>query len=428
MGVIELGISGLGASGDGMAETPAGKFYVPLTAPGDRVRAEELSMRGDAHLCRATEILEASPARRVPPCPHFAAIGKAGCGGCSLQHLDEKTYRAFKLSVVETALRHAKAEPKEWAEPSWTGEGQRRRAVFAARHMGRAVAIGFNEAASPNICDLATCLILDPRIMALLPGLRAVLPEVMKQGEKLDVQVSLVGGALDVVLVRKESFSPLAVSAFAGFMEDRKIARLSWRQDANAAPETLLLRQTPEAVFGGHAVRVPAGGFMQASDKGEAALVAAVLEGLEGVDFAADLFCGSGTFALPMAALGMKVVAADSDAPAVDALAECVRRDVLGGKLQTAKRNLMRQPMMASELEGFSGVALDPPRVGAVSQVAEIVKARVPRVVAVSCNPATFARDASALLSGGYVLQKVWPVDQFLYSPHMELAALFVRG
>lgn len=425
--VVDAFIAELGASGDGMAILPEGRLYVPLTAPGDSVRVALAGKRDDAMPGVATELLSPGLHRREPPCPHHAAIGKAGCGGCTLQHVDIETYRAFKLSLLEKALVRAGISAQEWAEPCWVGPGARRRACFAARHTGKAVLLGFNEHGSHAICDLASCLVLDPRIVAALPELRMVLKDILRPRDEVDVHVSLIGGALDVVLVREKPLSAPDASVFAETMEKLDIARLSWRRDERHLPEVLLLRRAPQAQFGGFAVRLPPAGFMQASAAGEKALVLAVLEGLSGCRKVADLYCGSGTFALPLAAAGMAVMAADSDAPAIAALDEAIRKAVIGGRARAVKRNLAQKPMLAAEFAGFDGAVFDPPRAGAREQVAELAKARIPRIMAVSCNPATFSRDAATLAAAGYALRKIWPVDQFPYSPHMELAGLFTR-
>ncbi len=424
----EIRIDRLGAGGDGLAETPEGRIYVPLTVPGDVVRVCMRGNHGDALLGEAVELLAAGPGRRNPPCPLHAGVGRAGCGGCSLQHLSEPLYRSFKLSLVEEALQRAEVAPGVLAEACFPGEGTRRRAVFSVRRAGRDFRLGFNRAGSRDICDMTVpCRILDPRIAAAVPGLRAAFAPLFRDGEGGDLQVACMAGGLDVVLVRPRALSPMEVSDLAGPIGQLGILRLSFGRDARSAAEPVLVRQPPEIRMGGFSVRPPAGGFRQASDAGEAALVAAVVSGFAGLRRVADLFCGIGTFALPLVAAGMSVLAADSDAAAMEALADAGRRNMLGERLRTVRRNLMQKPLLASELAGVAGAVLDPPRAGAAAQVGEVVKAGIGRVMMVSCNPATFARDAGVLVQAGYRLEKLWPVDQFLYSPHMELAALFVR-
>ena len=422
----DIVIEALGASGDGMALLPEGRLYVPLTVPGDRVR---VAVRGNGPggvcLGQALELLESGTQRQVPGCPHHAAIGKDGCGGCSLQQVRQEAYRAFKLGVLETAVSRAGLSPVTWAAPSWTGEGQRRRACFAVQRSGSSVCLGFNQAGSHTICNMETCLVLDQRIVSALPGLRAALAEILKPGETADLQVAVLGNALDVLLVRARPLSAFDVSAFAGPAEMLGIARLSWRRNERAPVEPLLVRQVPEIRMGGFVVRPPAGGFLQVSAASEQALVAAVLEGMANCQKVADLYAGIGTFALPLVAEGKRVLAVDADPEAMAALEDAGRRNVLGERLRILRRNLMQHPMLAKELAGMEGVVLDPPRAGAAAQMDEVVKAGISRVMMVSCNPATFARDAAVLAAAGYRMEKIWPVDQFLYSPHMELAALF---
>jgi 23S rRNA (uracil1939-C5)-methyltransferase len=272
--------------------------------------------------------------------------------------------------------------------------------------------------------DLAACLVLEPRIVALLPALRALLAEILPPGRRTRIAVALLDGGLDVVLDWAKPPSPALFERLARFAHEADLARLSWRTDASAPADPVVQRRPAQVVIAGVPVAVAPGCFLQATARGEAALMDAVLDGAQGARTVADLFCGVGTFALPLAAAGARVHAVDTDGAAVDALAAAARGNP---RLATEWRNLFARPLSADELNRFDAVVLDPPRAGAKEQVGALAASRVPVVVCVSCNPDTFVRDAKILAAGGYRLVKLTPVDQFLWSAHLELAAVFAR-
>jgi 23S rRNA (uracil1939-C5)-methyltransferase len=404
---VELEIERLGARGDGIARHQGRNVYVPFTAPGDRVRVVLAGARGEGIAARLVEIVRPSPARAHPVCRHFGA-----CGGCTLQHVGADAYaEAKRATVVEALARHglgaAPVAPLQRLPP-----GTRRRARFAVRR-GR---IGFQARASHDVVALEECAVLAPAIVALLPALRGL------RGND-GYAVTLADSGLDVVAERRAAPDLAALEALAAFAERCDLARLSWRGDG--APLPVAARRPVRVVLHGVPVDPPPDAFLQATPEAEATLAGLVLAGLGGAERVADLFAGIGTFTFALASRA-RVHAVEGDAPALAALRAAANR--AGRSRITAEaRDLEARPLAPEELAAYDAVVLDPPRAGAQAQTAALARSTVPRVIAVSCNPATFARDAAQLVAGGYRLEGVVPVDQFLWSPHVELVAVFVR-
>lgn len=430
--VIETTVTRIGGRGDGIAEGPDGRaLYIPRTVPGDRVRARIASTRGDARAGELVEIIAEGPERAEPPCPHFAR-----CGGCVLQHLSDAAYAQWKLAQLAETLARAGFAGAAVAPLARTAPGGRRRATFAASRPagGGAARLGFNAAGGHEVVDLAVCPVIAPGLAALLPPLRELLSEILAPRRRARVAAALLDGGLDVVLEWPAPPGLELLRRLARFAEDADLARLSWRRAAGASVEPIVQRRPVGAVLGGEALggtfqALPAGGFLQASAAGEAALATAVMGAVMGAigtaRAVADLFAGVGTFSLPLARRGARVHAVDADAPALASLAAAARALA---HVTTQRRNLFSQPLTSLELNRYDAVVFDPPRAGARAQAEDLARSTVPTVVAVSCDLATFTRDARILAAGGYRLESVTPVDQFLWSPHLELAGVFRRN
>ncbi len=418
---VEVTIAAIGARGDGIADDNGRRLYIPLTVPGDRVRARPLRRRGDGEACALEEILSPGPGRTRPPCPHFGR-----CGGCALQHLADDAYAAWKVDRLVATLAQAGIGGFDLAPLACTPPQARRRASLAALRpaSGAAAVVGFNERESHAVVDLARCPVLHPAIEALIPALRRLLTDLLAPGERAQVAVSRLEGGLDVVVGRARAPDMAAREHLAAFAADVDAARVSWRRPEDPAAEPVAQRRPVGARFGGVFVALSPGAFVQASAEGEAALVAAVLASLESAGTVADLYAGAGTFTLPAAAAGMRVHAVDADEALVAALAAAARTLPA---VTVEARDLCARPLAAAELARFDAAILDPPRAGARAQAGELARSAVPVVAALSCRPETFARDARILSTGGFRLERLWPIDQFLWSPHLELAALFRR-
>jgi 23S rRNA (uracil1939-C5)-methyltransferase len=406
-------IDRLGGLGDGVAETPGGRLHIPLTAPGDQARVTP-RRKGAAELA---EVIAPGPDRVAPPCRHFGR-----CGGCALQHLSDGFIAGWKRArIVEALLRAGLADttvPETIAIPA----GTRRRATLAARRLPGRVVLGFAERTSHRLVDLAACPILAPALTALLPGLRAALPALLWVEETADLALTLADNGIDLLFIRKRPLGLPDREALAALAEHLDLARLSWRAGERGTAEPVCIRRAPVMRMAGRPVPIPPGGFLQPSGEGQAQLTRLVMTALGGAGGAiADLFCGSGTFAIPAAAIG-PVVAFDGDRDAIAALIAARVPDVTA-----ACRDLFREPLTTTELAPFAAAILDPPRAGAEAQVRMLALSAVPVIAYVSCNPISFARDAAILAAGGYRIGQVTPIDQFRWSPHIELTGSFRR-
>ncbi|HET8728519.1 MAG TPA: TRAM domain-containing protein, partial [Alphaproteobacteria bacterium] len=380
---IEVTVRALGARGDGIAEYEGSRVFVPFAAPGDRVRVRLGEARGDGVAAELLELVRPGPGRTEPPCPHFGS-----CGGCTLQHLADSAYDAWKRDIVRQALNHRGLEAVAVAPTVRVAPETRRRVTLAARRGRRTLFLGFHERQSNRIIDLETCRIARPDIVALLPALRTLLADLLAESEAVDVAVTLLDDGLDVVVAAARPPDLAARERLAAFAEAQDLARLSW-QIGDRSADPIAYRRPGVRRFGDTTVIVPPAGFLQASCEGEAALTALVLEALKGTERVADLFAGIGTFTLPIARQA-RVLAVDGDAAAIGALDQGVRQGPRAAFVETRVRDLFRDPMEADELASFDAVVFDPPRAGARDQAAALAQSRVPVVVGVSCNPASF--------------------------------------
>jgi 23S rRNA (uracil1939-C5)-methyltransferase len=389
---------------------------VRIAARGDGVTASgrhlAFAVPGDILLDDGT--IEAGPGRQTPPCSLFPA-----CGGCQLQHLTDAAYADYCLSRVSGALAQHRLGA-EIRAPHLSPPRTRRRATLRALKAGGKVLLGFNEAGSNRIVDMVECHILHPELFDLLQPLRLLLAMILPAKRTGDLQLTRTDQGVDVALKGVEVVGLEAVEGLTAFCERQGLARLSIDEGYGAEPRyeprpvTVTLGQVP--------VPFPIGSFLQATEDGEGALVSAVREATGDARRIADLFAGLGTFAL---SLEGQVMAAEASREAIFALKSAAGR--AGVLINAEHRDLYRRPLDRQELAGFDAVVLDPPRAGAVDQIGELAASAVPRIAYVSCNPATFARDAEMLVSGGYRLDWVRPVGQFRWSTHVELAAAFAR-
>lgn len=381
--VVRIAARGEGVTGDGR--------FVALAAPGDRVAADGAVTPGPHH--------------RTPPCRHFPE-----CGGCQLQHVDDEAYRAYLVDRVAGALAAQDVPIPEIRAPHLSPPRSRRRASLKA--MGGA--LGFNAQASHRIIDMRECHILRPELFALVGPLRRLL------NARAEIVMTLADQDVDLLLkgVRVEGLA--ATEALGAFAAEHRLARLAI--DDGFGAQTLWEPEPATITLGGIAVALPPEAFLQATADGEAALVAAVGEAVGGASLIADLFAGLGTFAL---SLPGKVYAGEGARDVALALKSAANR--AGRAVFVEHRDLFRRPLDIAELNRFEAVVLDPPRAGAREQVAALAASSAPKLAYVSCNPATFARDAKTLVDGGYRLDWARPVGQFRWSTHVELAAAFSR-
>jgi len=403
----QLDIERLGQRGEGIARGDKGPIYVPYALAGETILAEVSGERGTL-----IEILKASPDRIAAFCPHYGI-----CGGCAVQTLAPNAYAEWKRGLVASALQHAGVVAEVGALVDAHGDG-RRRATFHARYDANGEShVGFMKARAHEIVSLGACPILSPGMAGALPAARAIAATLASLHKPLDLLVTATLTGLDIDVKGCGPLTPVLTDQLIRIAEAQDLARLS--------NHGLLVieRRAPILRMGKAEVSPPPGAFLQATEAGEEALAQAVLAALEGSKRALDLFAGTGTFSLRLAGR-TEVHAVDSDAAALTALARAARerQDLRPVTIET--RDLFRRPLAGHELDGYDAVIFDPPRAGAEAQAKALATASVPRIAAVSCNPATFARDIALLQAGGFQVESVTPFDQFRHSPHVEIVGI----
>ena len=411
--VERLAIDHLGARGDGVASSQAGPVYVPYTLPGEIVEVDPWPGHPDRRNLLRVEA--ASPARIVPICPHFGV-----CGGCALQHWDVAPYRAWKRETVVAQLRHAGIAASVADLIDAHGEGRRRVVLHARRSTHDILEVGFAALHAHRIVSIDRCPILAPGLTGLIDAAWAIAETLKPAAKPLDIQATATDDGIDVDVRGSGPLTAPLTLALARVAETHRLARITRHG------ELVAQRAAPAVRIGRATVALPPGAFLQATALGEETLARLVSQHVGDAKSVADLFAGVGPFALRLAERA-RIIAADSEAGAIDALR---RAGAATGGLKpivAERRDLFRRPFVAQELNSLDAVVFDPPRQGAQAQVRELAKSRVPVIVAVSCNPATFARDAKILIDGGYRLGEVTPVDQFRYSAHVEIVAQLAR-
>ncbi|WP_068080747.1 class I SAM-dependent RNA methyltransferase [Polycladidibacter stylochi] len=406
-------ISHMAHKGDGVAVTPNGEVYVPFTLPG-----EVVSLKLEGKRARLEQIVSTSDARVAPVCGHFGV-----CGGCNLQHMSDELYSEFKQNLVREALLDRGLElPLDGVQIS--PRHSRRRAVFTATRAGHKILLGFHEARSHKLVDLQECPVLDKRIVSRIGDIKKLASLCLPR--KGDVKLTVIASetGLDIAIQSDEKTAHKRLLELSQATMALNFARVTLNG------EMVLEAKQPTLAMGKATVPIAPGGFIQATQQAEDAMSALVMEGLRGCKNVADLFCGVGTFSFHIAEKA-KVCGYESDKNALKAF-DMARRQVKGLKsIHFEQRDLFRRPLTAQELynfaKGFDGVVFDPPRAGAHAQAKELAKSKVRKIVAISCNPASLARDLKELIDGGYSVKKVVPIDQFIYSAHVEVVALLER-
>lgn len=402
---MKLNVGRLGHHGDGIAEGPV---YVPMTLPGEVVEAE---VTGD----RATDvsIVTPSPDRVRPVCRHYKA-----CGGCAVQHASDPFVAAWKAGQVRAALAAQGIDlpdmPVQTSPPA-----SRRRATLSGRRTKTGAIVGFHGRASGVLTEIPDCRLLRPELIAALPSLAEITRLAASRKAELSLAVTLTETGIDLAIDNAKPFDPVQHSGPLTAAGD--FARITWNG------ETVAEARVPMVRLGPALVPLPPGGFLQATEHGQAALTQAVLDNIGPARRVIDLFSGLGTFTLPLARTA-EVHAVESDAAMLAALDQGWRNAQGLHRVTTERRDLFRRPLEADELKSYDAAVIDPPRAGAEAQTERLAQAGIPIIAAVSCNPQTFARDARILTDAGYLIDRVTVVDQFRWSTHVELAARFSKG
>nr|WP_233253440.1 class I SAM-dependent RNA methyltransferase [Paracoccus binzhouensis] len=398
----------MGRKGDGVAVGAGGRALAALTLPGEVIEGEAEDGR-----IAGPRIVTPAPERVRPPCPHYRV-----CGGCALMHGSEAFVKAWKVGVVTEALR-AQGLSAPIAGVHVSPPRSRRRAVLSGRRTKKGALLGFHARASEVIVDIADCHVLRPAIQSALPLLRRLVVAGASRAGELSLTVIDTPAGLDVAVTGGKPMEPALFQALSALADEGDLARLSWDGDS-------ITRRPPALPMGRAQVVPPPGGFLQATAEGEAALLAALRDMLRGAGRVLDLFAGCGTFTLPLAETA-ELHAVEGLAAPLQALDAAARRSPGLHRITTEIRDLARRPLMPDEL-AYDAIVIDPPRAGAEAQAREIARSAVDRLAWVSCDPVTFARDARILADGGLVLARLFVVDQFRWSPHVETVAEFRRN
>ena len=402
-------IEKLGAQGDGIAMTETGEVFIPFALPGETVNAAREKNRATL-----MAMVEPSPLRVAPACRHFTE-----CGGCAVQHLEAEAYREWKRGKVEHALKTKGIDAEVGAivpcEPH-----SRRRVTFTARKTAGDMLFGFVRALSSEVISIRECPISLPEIVAALQSLKALAGLICATTKSFHLTVTVTDSGLDIAAQDSGRLGEHQRRIAANFVIAQGFARLS------VDGEIIVEPKKPMMLFGDVAVPVPPGAFLQATHAAEQAMAAMVGQHLARAKKVADLFAGCGSFALRLAAKS-EVHAVEDEAAALAALDRGFRFATGLKRVTHERRDLFRRPLTFKELNAFDGLVFDPPRAGAEEQSKQIARSDVPLVAAVSCNPVTLARDLAILLDGGYRLKSVVPIDQFLWSPHVETVALLEK-
>jgi len=412
--VERLTIDHVGHLGDGVAFADGETFYVPYTLGGETVEvAPAPGHHPDRR--RLLEVEQASPERIAPFCQHFGT-----CGGCAIQHWESERYRAWKRNLVVETLAQAKIDCDVKPLIDAHGRGRRRVTLHARIGTHDVLKVGFTAANSHDIVPVDRCPILDPGLAGALDAAWAIAEPLKPTGRPLDIQMTATDSGLDADVRGSGPLPSPLIATLSRVAEQHRLARLTRHG------ELVLMRAPPTIMVGPARVTLPPGSFLQATVAGEETLAALVSDHCSKAKHIADLFCGVGPFALRLAAKS-RVSAFDSDEASVFALQKAATSTPGLKPVRAETRDLFRRPLVPQELRDFDVVVFDPPRQGAQAQVTQLAASKIATVVAVSCNVATFARDARILIDGGYRIEGVTPVDQFRHTPHVELVARFVR-
>jgi 23S rRNA (uracil1939-C5)-methyltransferase len=407
-----LVITHVGHRGDGIARAADGDVFIPYTLPGETVDAEPVAGHPDRRNLLRVET--PSPDRIAPFCPHFGI-----CGGCATQHWADAPYRAWKRDLVVTALSQARIDAPVADLIDAHGDGRRRAVLHARRSNKDILEVGFSTLRAHTIIAIDACPVLSPSMAGTIPASWAIAEALSPLKKPLDIQVTATLNGLDVDVRGSGPLGTKQTGALARIAEQHTLARITRHG------EMVTQRVAPVVKMGRATLTLPPGSFLQATQLGEETLARLVAGHAGKSKSIADLFCGVGPFALRLAETA-KVTAMDSDEAALAALSQAAHAPGLK-PIAVQKRDLFRRPLTAPELKGIDAVIFDPPRQGADAQARELAKSKVPTVIAVSCNAATFARDAKILIDGGYALSALTPVDQFKYTAHVEIVAKFER-
>lgn len=415
-----LYIESLGPKGDGVAFSRKGPIYVDRSAPRDEVSVNLFRDRLGIQRGDIVQLIKPSPYRQTPPCQHFEK-----CGNCTLQHLNQEFYQHWKVNLVKEALKNVSMRPRKWLSPIFLSGSNRRRLTFTLRNNNKKTVLGYYQRRSQELTEIKSCEIALPELLTLKETLRPFLKNLTTGQQNIDISFQWVDNKADMVISGLTGGPQSLDKSFLKFLksltEVTPVARISLKQKEKF--HILIQKEPITKQFGPLSVNLPPGAFLQPTQEGEAALVDCVLSALpEGKKFA-DLFSGCGTFTGALMTRG-EVDAFESSALAVESLSKSSQKF----PIRAFRRDLFKNPIHHKDLNQFDAIVFDPPRAGSAEQAQEMALSNCKTLIGVSCNPATFARDAKILSRGGYRLQTAQVIDQFLWSHHVEIVGVFEKG
>lgn len=429
--ILEVEITGIGSMADGIGRHENKSVFIPFTCPGDMVKAAVKRDTKNDIRAEMLTLITPSPDRQEPPCSHF---GK--CGGCSLQHLNEPRYQSFKQGILESFVMGIGVDRSIVAPMVEIKTHSRRRADFKIETRNDKVNIGFFMRGSHRLINIAECPISDDALVAILPALRECLAELKKPGRLISISLTALDNGLDATIKLTNPIGTSDKERLVAFAKSHNIIRLNTQEQPRRESRKQPLMHDPICLYDeGNAtirfadidVALPSGAFLQATQDGQQAITNLVTEHLQGCNNIADLYSGCGTYSFPLILQSQRVAAYEGADEMAAAMNNACVKHGLQDRISTTVRDLFTTPLSAEELNYFDGVVINPPRNGALPQVEAIGASQVSKVVMVSCDPATFKRDAKCLIESGYALTLAVPIDQFYWSHHLELVAVFEK-
>ncbi len=416
--LTDITIRSLGGLGDGIVDYEGSPLFVAKACAGDKLRVRISRRSAQEFTGEIVEILEPGPDRQDAPCPHYSE-----CGSCSLQHLKPAAYQQFKRDRLASALRQS-GYGEQQAGITFLEPATRRRADFSLTWQGGKLALSYYKLGSHTPTPISQCLILEPELQAFLPKLPPALAALPFIRQCKAVSITAADNGIDAVITMQER-KPEYDKALAAMAASVGLARLS--VSVRAGEFYIVHEPAPIAIRAdGLEIAVPPEAFLQATREGQAMMIAFIQDAIKGAKTVADLFCGVGTYSFP-ASRSAFVSAFESDRTMTMQMRHNIDQLGLAKKVNIARRDLFKTPLVPSEMNRFDAVILNPPRTGAKNQCQQLAVSKVKTVVMVSCNPATWARDAKILKDAGYSLTKVQGIDQFVWNPHFEIVSLFTR-
>lgn len=412
-------ITETGGLGDGIARHEGRRIIVPYTLPGDTVSVRILGSSKDTVKAQLIDIIEPSADRVTPPCKHFGT-----CGGCSMQHFPEATYSQLKERMLTNAVNRAGYDTAAILPMYRVPSGSRRRAVFKveATATDNAAKIGYYESSSHRLMSLEHCPILEEPIVQIVLALKPLIPSLPYPESVREISVTLSDSGLDLIIIAENPPELADIDLFSNFAQTNDIARVSWQTEQTIVP--IIVRRPVQLELGNITVNLPESYFLQATRQGQERITQLVIEATRNASNIADLYAGCGTYSFPMTAYA-SVNAVEGSALMIDAMEQAIVENRLEKKMTVTQRDIFKKPLLAKQLAAYDAVVINPPRNGAETQIAQLAQSKTPIVVMISCNPNSFERDAKLLRLGGYTLEKVLAIDQFLWSSHLEVAGVF---